>query len=49
MARVNLTRHELDVLIHTLDHDAVLADNDGRFPEADSLALRVVTLRNAGR
>ena len=47
MVRVSLTRRELDSLIHALDRDAMQAERDGRFAEADSLAVRAVMLRDA--
>ena len=47
--RVSLTRRELDSLIHVLDRDAMQAERDGRFTEADSLAVRAAMLRDAAR
>jgi hypothetical protein len=38
--RGNEALHRVDTLIDALDHDAVLAQNDGRFAEADSPALQ---------
>ena len=49
MIRLSLTRRELHALVRTLDRDAMEAQLAGRFAEADSLALRVVTLRNVAR
>jgi hypothetical protein len=49
MVRVSLTRRELDSLIHALDRDAMHAELDGRFAEADSIAVRAIVLRDAVR
>ena len=49
MIRVCLSCRELDALIRLLDHDAMQAQQAGRFAEADSLALRAATLRNTAR
>lgn len=49
MVRVSLTQRELDTLVRALDRDAVQAQNDGRFREADSLTVRAATLRGIAR
>jgi hypothetical protein len=49
MVRVHLTYRELDTLIQQLDRDAMQAQADLRFAEADSLAVRVAMLRHAAR
>jgi hypothetical protein len=49
MVRVHLTHRELPALIRQLSRDAEQAQADGRFGEADSLAVRVAILRDTGR
>jgi hypothetical protein len=49
MVRVHLTHRELDALIRQLDRDAMQAQADSKFAEADSLAVRVAMLRDAAR
>jgi hypothetical protein len=49
MVRVHLTHRELGVLIRQLDRDAMQAQADSRFAEADSLAARVAMLRDIAR
>jgi hypothetical protein len=49
MVRVHLTRRELDVLIRQLDRDAMQAQADSRFTEADRLAARVAVLGDVAR